>query len=71
MSFNIEALAAEAKAVINEATGPVDLADKWANRVRPLLAELPVVGPEASTIVSALDAFDKALDELKNILGNV
>ena len=66
--MDISSLKTEAEAVVNEAVNVVDLADKWADRVRPLLAAVPGVGAEAATVVSVLDALDKALHEAKNVL---
>ena len=69
--MDISSLKTEAEAVINEATSLVDLADKWADRVRPLLVAVPGVGTEAATVVSVLDALDKALHEAKNVLADL
>lgn len=68
MAFDISSLKTEAESVVNEATSLVDLADKWADRVRPLLAAVPGVGAEAETVVTVLDELDKALHEAKNVL---
>jgi hypothetical protein len=68
MALNISALKAEAEAVVNEATSIVDLADKWAQRVRPLLVDVPTVGPYADTLITVLDDLDKVLHEAKTVL---
>lgn len=68
MSFDLDSIVAEAKAVVNEAVSVVDLADKWAVRVSPLLAEIPVVGPEVPAVVAVIAALDKALHEAQSVL---
>lgn len=69
--MDISSLKTEAQAVVNEATSLVDLADKWADRIRPLLLAVPGVGAEAATVVSVLDMLDKALHEAKNVLADL
>lgn len=69
MSFDLNSLKSEAESVVNEATTLVDLADKWADRIRPLLVAVPGVGAEAEVVVKVLDELDKALHEAKNVLG--
>jgi hypothetical protein len=68
MAFNIASLKAEAEAVVNEATSLVDLADKWADRIRPFLVAVPSIGPEAAAAVAVLDELDKVLHEAKTVL---
>jgi hypothetical protein len=68
MAFDLSALKAEAEAVVNEATTLADLADTWAKRLRPFIANLPTVGPEADAIVAVIDGVDKALHEAKSVL---
>lgn len=71
MALDLNSLKTEAEAVVNEATSLVDLADKWANRVRPLLVAVPGVGTEAATVISVLDMLDKALHEAKSVLADL
>lgn len=71
MSFNIDSLVSEAKSVVNEAVSVVDLADKWAARVSPLLVEIPVVGPEVPAVVAVIAALDKALHEAQSVLAEL
>lgn len=71
MALDLNSLKTEAEAVVNEATSLVDLADKWANRVRPLLVAVPGVGSEAATVISVLDMLDKALHEAKSVLADL
>lgn len=66
--MDLSAITAEAKAVVDEATGIADLADKWADRVRPLVADIPSIGTEADAAIAVLDNLDKALHEAKTIL---
>jgi hypothetical protein len=70
-AINLSSLKNEAASVVNEATNLADLADKWADRIRPLLVAVPGVGTEAATVVSVLDELDKALHEAKNILADL
>jgi hypothetical protein len=71
MSFDLDSLVAEAKAVVNEAVSVVDLADKWAGRVSPLLVGLPVVGPEVPAVVAVIAGLDKALHEAQSVLSEL
>ena len=71
MALNLSSLKAEAEAVVNEATTLADLADLWAQRVRPLLVDVPGVGPEAGTIVTVIHDLDKALHEAKSVLASL
>ena len=71
MALNIASLKNEVEAVVNEATNIVDLADKWADRVRPFLSAVPTVGPEAEAVVNVLDMLDKALHEAKSVLASL
>lgn len=66
--MDLSTITAEAKAVVNEATSVVDLADKWADRVRPLVVDIPSIGTEAEAAITVLDNLDRALHEAKTIL---
>lgn len=71
MALNLGSLKTELEAVVNEATSLADLADKWADRVRPFVSGIPGVGTEAAAVVSVLDALDKALHEAKSVLDSL
>jgi hypothetical protein len=71
MAVNLSSLKSEAEAVVNEATTLADLADLWAKRVRPLIAVVPGVGPEAGVIITVIDDLDKALHEAKSVLASL
>lgn len=71
MALDINSLKSEAEAVVNEAVSLVDLADKWANRIRPFLSAVPGVGTQAETVVKVLDELDKVLHEAKNVLSSI
>jgi hypothetical protein len=71
MAFNLTNLVKEAESVVNEATSITDLAVKWANQIRPLLSEIPTVGPDVQVVVDALVAFDKVLHEVQSALKSV
>lgn len=57
--------------IVNEAVSLADLAEKFANAAGPLIAELPVVGPEEKVIVEAIDGVDKALHALQAALASL
>jgi len=68
MAFDLGTLLADLDGVVAKATSYADLADKWVDAAAVWVEKLPVVGPDAATVVALVDEVTKALDALNAAL---
>lgn len=68
-AINLTDLKNELDSAVDGAVDFVDLVDKFADTIRPYASLIPGAGSELTAIIGPLDAADKALHELKSILG--
>jgi hypothetical protein len=68
MAFSVTILEADLDKAVSKATTYADLADKVADAQAAWVEKLPVVGPDATLVITLLDEVTKALNALNAAL---